>query len=93
MYPSELMCSIFMEDSHQKEILVSGNLVLIVNRAEHKGEIRIPAWRFTMVGQELLRLIPNVGDEAYLESLGRFFLRSKCRPVLGRIIEQAAKRP
>lgn len=88
MYPTDLSLCLFRDDPLQEEDFISGNLMLLVKRGEIKGEIRLPVWKFTAVGQELLELIPSAEDEAYLESLGRFFLGGKCISVLTRIIER-----
>lgn len=88
MYPTDLSLQIFLEDSTQEEIFIAGDLMLIVNRGENKEVIRLPMWKFTMVGRELLVLVPKANDEAYLESLGLFFIEKKAIARIARIIER-----
>lgn len=88
MYPTYLNLRLFREDSTQEEVFVAGDLVLLVNRGENKSEIKLPMWKFTMVGRELLALIPKANDETYLESLGLFFVEKKAIARIARITEK-----
>ncbi|MEN6587610.1 MAG: DUF2806 domain-containing protein [Sulfuricella sp.] len=90
MYPTELALKTFREDSIQEEffITISGDLILLVNRGEIKGEIQLPIWKFTSIGQELLELIHRDPDEAFLESLGRFYVERKGAALLAKVVER-----
>ena len=90
MYPTDLSLRVFREDSIQEEYFVCGDLMLIVKKGDSTGEIVLPIWKFTAVGRELLELIANDQNEAYLESLGQFFLNRKCTAVLVKITEKLA---
>lgn len=88
MYPTDLNLRLFREDSTQEEVFVAGDLMLLVSRGENKSEIQLPMWKFTMVGRELLALIPKANDETYLESLGLFFVEKKANARIARVIEK-----
>jgi len=87
MYPTSLNFRFFMEPSIQQVVFVSGRLMLIVDRGSIAGEVQLPVWKFTGIGQELLQLTPPDGDEAYLESLGRFFVSRKATAKLAQVVE------
>lgn len=88
MYPTDLSLTMFREDSIQEEYFITRDMLLIIKRGEIKSPINLPIWKFTAVGQELLELIPVPQDEAYLESLGRFFLEHKGAALLTKIIRR-----
>ncbi len=87
MYPTDLQIRIFVEPSIQQVVFISGGLILIVDRGSITGEIQLPVWKFTSIGQELLQLTPPDGDEAYLENLGRFFVSKNATAKLAQILE------
>ena len=88
MYPTDLVIRCFMDDQKQQEALVTGSLILIVDRNEINGEVKVPIWKFTETGRELLKLIPSIEDEKYLESIGQYFLKKKGKAFLARVIEK-----
>lgn len=88
MYPTHLQLRIFREATIQEEAFVSGDLLLLVRRGEIQNEIQLPVWKFTGVGRELLELVPNAQDDAYLEKLGRFFADRQGIALLARIVER-----
>ena len=88
LYPTDLNVRVFREDSLQEQAFVSGEMILLVKRGDIKSEIQLPIWKFTVVGRELLALIPNAQDESYLESLGMFFVEKKGTAFLAKITER-----
>lgn len=88
MYPTDLNYRVFTDPSIQQVVFVSGGLILLVDRGSITSEIQLPVWKFTSIGEELLQLTPPVGDEAYLESLGRFFISRNATAKLARVVEQ-----
>ncbi|GGA00862.1 DUF2806 domain-containing protein [Dyella caseinilytica] len=88
MYPTDLNYRVFQDPSVNQAVFVSGNFVLIVDRASITNEIQLPVWKFTRIGQEILQLIPPDGDEAHLAQLGRFFVSRKATAKLAKIIEK-----
>lgn len=87
MYPTDLNYRVFIDPSVQQVVFLSGGLILLVDRGSMTSEIQLPVWKFTSIGQELLQLIPPDGDEAYLESLGRFFVSRNATAKLARVVE------
>lgn len=87
MYPTDLTLRIFRDESIQQEIFTSGSLMLLVKRGNVTSEIKLPVWKFTSVGRELIELIPSANDEEYLESLGQFLIGRKAVVILAQILE------
>lgn len=87
MYPTDLNYRVFQDPTVNQAVFVSGELVLIVDRGSVTGEIQLPVWKFTRIGQEILQLIPPVGDEAHLTQLGRFFVSRNATSKVAKIIE------
>lgn len=89
MYPTDLTIQVFNKPSSGQVIFVSGKFVLIVDRGSILDKVPLPIWNFTKIGQELLQLITREGDEAYLQTLGRFFLsrgaKAKIADVIGHV--------
>lgn len=88
MYPTDLNYRFFQDPSVNQAVFVSGNFMLIVDRASVTNEIQLPVWKFTRIGQEILQLIPPDGDEPHLAQLGRFFVSRKATAKLAKIIEK-----
>jgi len=88
MYPTDLNYRFFREESTQEEVIFAGSLILLLKRGEVSGEIQLPVWKFTAVGQDLLRLIPAKHEADYLESIGVFFVKKKAVAVLCRVLEK-----
>jgi hypothetical protein len=87
MYPADLTYRLFGDLDVQQELLTSGDFLLIVDRETLTGETHIPVWKFTAIGVELLQLIPVLGDEEYIEQIGRLLLNRGCIAKLTKIIE------
>lgn len=88
LYPTDLNLRVFREDSIQEQAFISGEMILLVKRGDIKSEIPLPIWKFTVVGRELLALVPNAQDESYLESLGMFFVERKGTAFLAKLTER-----
>ena len=87
MYPTDLNYRVFPDTTVNQAVFVSGDLVLIVDRGVVTSEIQLPVWKFTRIGQEILQLIPPVGDDAHLSELGRFFVSRNATAKLAKIVE------
>lgn len=89
MYPTDLAFVAFTTESQREETLVSDDSLLVIKRGSNKSQLKLPMWKFTGVGRELLPLIPKPIDEKYLELVGKFFLNHKCEPIIGKILERS----
>ncbi len=86
MYPTDLSVRTFRDQNVSREDFFFGDHSLIVERGEISSEILLPIWKFTHVGAELLPLVPNQFDDAYLEQLGLFFIGNGGRAFIGKIL-------
>ena len=87
MYPTDL--GISLEFPNLPEIALFGDdHLLLVKRGEIKSAIRMPIWKFTGIGLELLPLIQKPFDEHYFESIGKFMLSQKGEPAICKITQR-----
>jgi len=75
MYPTELAIKIFNNNALLSEFFIAGKSILLVERSNLKGSVQLPAWKFTMVGSELLTLASNQCDLEYLEWVARHLIK------------------
>jgi hypothetical protein len=89
LYPTDLAIHFFQE-SESKLVFARGDTILSVEQGKASQACKLPVWKFTSVGQELLTLVATRDDKPLLENLGRFFVKNGATASIGTIIERMA---
>ncbi|RZM77191.1 DUF2806 domain-containing protein [Leptolyngbya iicbica] len=85
LYPSELAKPVFDEPQPEELPFIYQDKLLLVKRHEIEKEIRLPIWKFTAIGQELLSLLQANVDYEYLNKVGEFFMQYGGKAFVGQV--------
>lgn len=85
LYPMDLSISLFQERSQDQLPFVHHDHFLLIEREEIKRELKLPVWKFTAIGMEILSLVQGNPDDEYLERLGQFFVENGGKAFLYKI--------
>jgi Protein of unknown function (DUF2806) len=88
MYPGDLTLKCFTESRENEFALIGGSYLVHVKRGKIAAQIKLPIWKFTDVGRELLELVRKERDDEYLEKVGSFFVTNGGEAIIGTIKEQ-----
>ncbi|MCW8828670.1 MAG: DUF2806 domain-containing protein [Gammaproteobacteria bacterium] len=83
LYPTDLRIRLFRTPDIEEDYLLHGSFILSLKRGEIKSEVSLPMWKFTVIGTELLSLLPPSDDIEYLRQIGKFFVSQKGKATLG----------
>ncbi|MBF6058012.1 DUF2806 domain-containing protein [Thiomicrorhabdus heinhorstiae] len=87
LYPTDLRIRMFRTPDVEEDYLLHGSFILSLKRGEIKSEISLPMWKFTVIGTELLSLLPPSDDLEYLRVIGKFFVSQNGKATLGMVNE------
>ena len=86
IYPDNLIYNLhFNKEFIKKIFLWSKEHVIVIERNQCKVQVKLPMWKFTEVGRQLLPLIDRPLDMAYLEKVADFFVQKKARVIIGKV--------
>jgi len=85
MYPTDLAMRMFVDKKVEEEHVFFNDQILILRRGGVNAEIKLPIWKFTETGKQLLPLAPHHRDDEYLERLGQHFIEMKAKAFIGQI--------
>ena len=88
IFPTDLSFTVTMDSNNTQVAFISDNHLLLIDRGQISGQIHIPVWKFTGIGQELLPLIQKPLDEPYLERIGRFFVSRNGQARIAKITQR-----
>ncbi len=73
LYPNRLELNLFSNELQNEEFFINGKTKIIIKITSDKKKIVLPAWKFTLIGKELLNLISCKADDEYYDQVGLFF--------------------
>lgn len=88
MYPTDLQLRLFREKEKEQEVLLSGQLLVLVSRGEIASEVQLKIWKFTAIGSELIKLLQSAEDVGLLEKVASYFVKKKGSAELAKVLEK-----
>ena len=87
MYQTDLTIQMFMNGAKQNSIKNERHII-IANKTEATKDLRMPIWKYTTAGSELISLVEKQYNESYFERIAKYFLDNNCEVITGDIIEK-----
>lgn len=88
LYPTDLQNRFFYLPEQAQSVITSDDCLLLIDKNEVTEEIKLPIWKYTKIGSEIVDLISPDPDIEHMEVLGRFFVRKKARVQVGKVVEK-----
>ncbi len=87
LYPTELSNNFFSAPETTQVAIVSGDRMLLIERGELNSSVRLPIWKYTRIGSEIVDLIAPEPDLDSMRRIGEFFAEKNAHVQLGKILE------
>lgn len=84
MYPTELSLT-SCSNNEEETIFLTENDILLIKKGNIQSEIKMPIWKFTQIGSEIISLVEKNYNDEYIMNIANYFKSQQGVAIIGKI--------